>query len=148
MAGHCVLIISQPGPLRHGLQALLSSMPNVETVAVAAHARAALQSIRRCQPAMVLLDSSLPGEGFLPLLKQIKVRWPQLQCLVLADGTEQQRQAQTAKADGVLLKGVSATRLSAAMERLLTEAVRFEREAAAAEQQRRDIERKATADER
>jgi DNA-binding NarL/FixJ family response regulator len=155
MAGHRVLIISQPGPLRHGLRALLSSMPNVETVTVAAQAKAALQSISRSQPAMVLLDSSLPGEGFLPLLKQIKVRWPQLECLVLADGTEQQRQAQAARADRVLLKGVSAARLSAAMERLLAQAGQVEREATAdgvttdtaAKQQLPDDVRKGQADE-
>jgi len=131
MAHHRVLIVAKPGPLRHGLRALLSSMPHVEIMGVAAHGKAALRAMAQGRPAMVLMDCGLSREGFLPLLKQIKATWPKVQCLVLVDSTEQQREAQAAKADTVLLKGVPAARLSEAMEKLLTRADQLEREATA-----------------
>jgi DNA-binding response OmpR family regulator len=116
-----VLIVAPLGPLRDGLCALLNSMPNTQIVGVVAHIEAAVQAISECRPALVLLDSALPGEGFLPLLEHLKASWPRLQCLVLVDGVEQQGQAQIAEADAVLVKGAAAARLSAAVEMLLTQ---------------------------
>ena len=129
MAHNSILIVAQPGPLLHGLRALLNSIPNAELVGVVAHTKAAMQAISECQPAVMLLDSALPGEGVPSLLKQLKARWPELQCLVLVDTMEQQRQAQNAGADMVLLKGVLAARLSAAVERLLAQAGQVQRAA-------------------
>jgi len=119
MAHNCVLIVAPPGPLRHGLRALLRSIPNVQIVGVVAHNKRALQAVSEGRAALVLLDSALPGEGFVPLLQQLKAKWPDVQCVVLTDNDEQRRQAQAAEADAVLLKGIPAARLSAAVESLL-----------------------------
>ncbi len=124
-----VLIVAPPGPLRYGLRALLRSIPNLEIVGVVACTTEAVQAVSECQPAVVLLDGALPGEGLLTLLKSLKARWPELQCLALVDGVEQQRQAQAGEADMVLPKGVLAARLSAAVERLLTQAGQVQRAA-------------------
>lgn len=129
MARRSVLIVAQPGPLLHGLRALLRSIPNVEIVGVVAHTAEAVQAVSECQPAVALLDGALPGEGLLALLKSLKARWPELHCLALVDGVEQQRQAQAGEADIVLPKGVLAARLSAAVERLLTQAGQVQRAA-------------------
>lgn len=119
MAHHGVLIVAPPGPLRHGLRALLRSIPNVQIVGIVAHNKRALQTVSEGRAALVLLDSALPGEGFVPLLQQLKARWPDVQCVVLTDNDEQRRQAQAAEADAVLVKGLPAAKLLATIGRLL-----------------------------
>jgi DNA-binding NarL/FixJ family response regulator len=121
MANHGVLIVAPPGPLQHGLLALLRSIPNVEIVGVVAHNRGALQVVSEGQAALVLLDSALPGQGFVPLLRQLKARSPGVQCVVLTDNEEQKRQAHAAEADAVLVKGLPAAKLLATIVSLLAE---------------------------
>ena len=76
--------------------------------------------IAKHHPALALLDTNLPGEGFMPVLWEIKGNGSQSRCLVLADDVRQQREARDAGADVALLKGFPAAELFEAIGRLLT----------------------------
>jgi DNA-binding NarL/FixJ family response regulator len=105
------LIAAKPGPLADSLQALLMAVPQIETVKQVSDAQSVLRVLTEHQPALVLLDTNLPGNGTLTVLKRIKSQRPQSRCLVLTDDIQQQHDAKTAGADLALLKGFPAVEL-------------------------------------
>jgi len=115
-----VLVVAKPGPLRDSLVALLKSLPQVSTVEQANTAAAALRTIEVKRPALVVVDSNLPGGDACSMLNQVKARCPHTQCVVLSDTVQQYRQAEAAGASQVLLTGVPATKLSVTLEGLLS----------------------------
>lgn len=115
-----VLIAARPGLIRDGLQAVLAAMPQIEMMDPVDDGPSALKKMAEHQPALVLLDTNLPDDQVWTLLQQIKARWPQIQCLILADSGRQQQTAQAAGADGVLIKGFPTKELYASVKRLLS----------------------------
>ena len=115
-----VLVVAKPGPLRDSLVALLKSLPQVSTVEQANTATAALRTIEVKRPALVVVDSNLPGGDAWNMLNQIKARCPHTQCVVLSDTVQHYRQAEAAGASRVLLTGIPATKLSMTLEGLLS----------------------------
>jgi DNA-binding NarL/FixJ family response regulator len=114
------LIAAKPGRVREGLRALLATMPRVHALCLADDGPMALDIVAQKQPRIVLLDTNLPHEGqFWGVLEQIKDRWPQSLCLVLADNDIQRQAAYIAGADGALLKGFAAVELFVAIRKLL-----------------------------
>ena len=111
------LIVAQPGPLRNSLHGLLSILPQIETVQVAGDAFSAEQIVRTNPPTLMLLDTHLPADEVLTVLKTFKAVGKG-RCLVLADDTRQQNWAQAAGADVALLKGYPAERLVQVIEDL------------------------------
>ena len=114
-----ILIAAKPGVMRDGFQAVLAAIPQVKVIDPADDSASALRAVAEHQPALILLDTNLPDCQVWTLLEQIKTRWPQVQCLVLADNRKQQQTAKTADADGVLIKGGPAGEFYAAINRLL-----------------------------
>lgn len=113
------LIVARPGRLRESLSVLLAATSQIGRVDNVDDGPAALRMFAESPPALVLLDTNMPNDGVQTVLRQIKAGWPQTLCLVLADNDQERRAAQAAGADGVLLKGFSAARLLATVERLL-----------------------------
>jgi DNA-binding NarL/FixJ family response regulator len=113
------LIVAQPGPLRDSLQALLTTVPQIEIVAEAKEPSALLRLSDRIQPDIVLLDASLAESAAWAALAQIRERWPQARVIVLVESSLQQEQAEEAGADVALLKGFPAARLAVTIEELL-----------------------------
>jgi DNA-binding NarL/FixJ family response regulator len=106
--------------MRVSLQALLAAMPELEKIELADDDATALELVAEGGPAVVLLDTNLPGDdGVWAVLEQIKAQWPQVQCLVMADNNRQKQAAQDAGADEVLVKGFPTLELFVAVERLL-----------------------------
>jgi DNA-binding NarL/FixJ family response regulator len=128
MAANCasILIVARPGPLRDALRALMTAMPQIDGVGEADDVAAALGRGREARPAMVLLDSSLTGEGIWLAVRRIKAKWPQIRCIFFADSVQQQYEAETAGADAVLLKGVLPAKLIATIVRLLPQQAKQE----------------------
>jgi DNA-binding NarL/FixJ family response regulator len=62
-------------------------------------------------PALVLLDTNLPGEDVVRVLQRIKADGCSPRCLVLVDTRQQQRDAIATGADVALLKGYPTTKL-------------------------------------
>jgi DNA-binding NarL/FixJ family response regulator len=116
-----VLIAARPGRMRDSLHTLLESMLGLNIVGHADDSAAALRMVIEQRPALVLLDTNLPGEGVPSVLKRIKANGSQSRCLVLADSVQQQREAQAAGADVALLKGFPAVELFESVEELLVD---------------------------
>jgi DNA-binding NarL/FixJ family response regulator len=121
MKEHCasVLIIARSGPLRDGLRALLTAMPQVNAAEEACDLSTALRMAFERAPALVLLDSVLTGSEVWLAVRQAKAKWPRARCIFLADSVQQQYEAEAAGADAVLLKGVLPAKLIATIVRLL-----------------------------
>ena len=122
MKPNCVsaLIVSQPGPLRDGLRALLTAMSRVEIIGETSDTASVLRTIQKHRPTLVLMDADLPGDEARNTLKAIKTDWPQVRCIVLASTVEQQQAVALAGADSAPLKGFPAEKLYATIEKLLS----------------------------
>ena len=113
------LIVARPGELRDGLRALLMTTGKVGHISQADDGRAALVIIGQLCPQMAILDWNIPGGDLPTLVTKIKSECPETKCLVLADGVEQQREAEFAGADVTVLKGFPAARLVQTLSTLL-----------------------------
>ena len=113
------LIVAHPGPVRDGLRALLTAIPQVESSKEVDDASSALRIVKEHHPALVLISTDLSGDEVWDLLRQIKAERPQTRSILLVNDVQQQRLAQAAGADGVLFEGSPASKLSATIKHLL-----------------------------
>ena len=114
------LIVARPGPLRNSLQALMTTIPQIEILAETSDPSALLRMGAKIQPDVVLLDASLPEEQVWPALRHIKEEWCHNRSIVLVEDSQQRQMVQAAGADVVLVKGFPAAKLIAAIEGLLS----------------------------
>ena len=114
-----VLIVAPPGPLRDSLQALVTTLPQIEIVAEAGDPAALLRMGDRIQPDVVLLDAGAPDDATWIALAQIRETWPQSRAIVLVESSEHQRQAEQLGADVALIVGFPAAKLATTIEGLL-----------------------------
>jgi len=112
------LVAARPGRVRDGLQALLEAIPQIEMIDHVGDGASAIKSVVEHRPALVLLDTNLPGDEVWAVLRQIKAQWPQARCLIMSDSGQQRRAAKAAGADGMLLKGFLAAELVAVIKKL------------------------------
>lgn len=111
-----VLVIARPGQLRDSLLVLLNAIPRIGRVEQADDVASALAMSRELRPALVLVDFDRPGGE---TSSRIKTAWPQARYVVLVDSEQACYDAESAGADAVLVKGVLASKLLAAIEDLL-----------------------------
>jgi DNA-binding NarL/FixJ family response regulator len=115
------LIVAKPSQFREGLQAMLTSIPQIKQVSQVDDAPSALRMVAQHYPALVLLDFDLSSSDVLAVtLKQIKATWPQSQCIALVHNEQEYQMAKAAGADVVLMKGVPATKLLTIVKDLLS----------------------------
>ena len=110
-----LLIVAAPGRLRDSLEALLKTLSWLQIVEPADNQLSALERMSQYQPKLVLLDNETWN-----LLRSIKTLYPQVPCLALVNGFQQQQAAKSAGADITLLKGFVASELFTAIEKLLS----------------------------
>jgi DNA-binding NarL/FixJ family response regulator len=115
-----VLLVDDHAIVRAGLRAILDPLPNIQVVAEAADAPAAMSQLFRCTIDLVLLDIGLPGRSGVELLKQIKASWPKLPVLILSNYPEDQYAVRVFKqgAAGYLTKETAPERLAEAIRRV------------------------------
>ena len=113
------LIVARSGRVRDGLEALLTTIPQIEIVGQVDDVPWALRMITEHRPALVLLDFNLLDGQVETVLRQIQAARPGTRCTVLVDNAQQEQAAKAAGADGVLIKGFPAAALFATVERLL-----------------------------
>lgn len=106
-----VLIVAKPGPLRDGIQALVSTMPQVETIREIDDSPLTLMADFDGFPDLVLLSCRADGGLVRSMVEQVKARWPRSRCITLAGSVEQQQEAELAGADAVVLNGLSPQKL-------------------------------------
>lgn len=113
-----VLIVSPPGNLQIGLQALLTTHLDVD-VLVVGDGSSALKVIERNNPAMIILDQDMPGSTVTTLMYHIKTSWPEIRCLVLVKDDQSRQTLLDSGADHVVIKGLPGAKLVAEIKRLL-----------------------------
>ncbi len=115
-----VLIIAPPGPLRNGLQVLLSASPHLTRVILAdGSGPAVLKMLAECSPTVIILDFRLPDSG--ALLEQMKASWPQARIAALTHNRGQRQLAEAAGVEVVLCLGLPAAQLWETIQQLAAE---------------------------
>ena len=110
------LVVSGSGSLQNGLLALVTTIPQISAVLVAEDTNSALRMVENHQPGLVILDMSLPEMQ--DVITQIKAQHPRIQLIVLVDDIAQEDSAEALGVDHVLIKGFSAQKLVAIVEKL------------------------------
>ncbi|NIP23984.1 MAG: response regulator transcription factor [Phycisphaerae bacterium] len=113
------LIVAKPGQLREGLQALLSTIPQISHLGQVDDGCSALKFVAQHSIRLMVLDLEPSNYDLLTTLAKIKASYPQTQVLVLVDNESDQQITATAGADAVLIKGFQAPKLLAAIEELV-----------------------------
>ncbi len=112
------LIVMQPGRVREGLEALVTTVPSIDIIGRAEQRSSALEMVARSRPQLVVLDWDLPGVDVVGLLGDIKKAGAGTACIILADRPGDQLQMRAAGADVVLAKWYRASKLLAVIKRL------------------------------
>lgn len=106
---------------REGLRLILSNESAWEVVAEVDNAEDLISSVKALQPDLVMLDYRMPGGGALSALEYIKKRYTDMKVIMLT-GVQSRPlflQMMAGKADGVLLKEMSAGELVKAVRQVL-----------------------------
>ena len=110
-----VLLADDHGVIRDGLGRLISALPDVTLVAVAADGAEAVEQCAHLEPDVVLMDLDMPGVDGIEATRQIIASRPQTAVLVLTSFSDRPRitGALKAGARGYLLKDVDADEVAA-----------------------------------
>jgi len=112
-------ILARPGPLRDGMQALLSAVPALEVVGATEDTGAVLKAAQAGRIDLVLVDLGLPdGDGW-GALRQIGAVSPSTRRVALADDVRQQLATNIPAAEAVVLQGLPPGQLIEAIEAVL-----------------------------
>ncbi|WP_163559695.1 response regulator transcription factor [Halomonas sp. NO4] len=93
-----VVIADDHGIVREGMRSLISSTPEMEVVGEADNGDAALAQVLKCQPTVLLMDMSMPGNAGLQLVEAVRRRAPDTCVLVLSMHREEQYAARVIRA--------------------------------------------------
>lgn len=110
------LVVSSSDSLQNGLLALMTTISHVSAVLVAEDVNSTLRMVANHQPALVVLDLSLPQMQ--DVITQIKAQYPRIQLIVLAEDVTQSEAAEALGVEHTLMKGFSAQKLIAVVENL------------------------------
>jgi DNA-binding NarL/FixJ family response regulator len=104
-----VLIADSYALIRTGVSALLTNMPEVQSVIEAGDGVEALRLIEQHQPDLALLDLTMPKPNGLELAARIRKEFPAVRVIILSfdANSEYARQALSAGAAGFLLKNTT-----------------------------------------
>lgn len=112
-----VLVVTNLQSLKDGLLALMTTIPQINTVFAAERLYFALSLAKKHQPQVIILDTSLPGirDG----IKQIKAQCSHTHLIVLVEDLQEQKDVEKSGADSVLIKGFPAQKLIDIVEELI-----------------------------
>jgi len=79
-----VVLVDDHPVIRDGLAFLLAEQPDFTVVGEAENVETALDAVARTRPDVVVLDLSLGGVEAIPLIGELRDRWPELRILVLS----------------------------------------------------------------
>jgi DNA-binding NarL/FixJ family response regulator len=107
--------------LREGLNALLSSQPDLKVVGEAGDGLEAISCVQECSPDLVLMDLSMPRMTGIDAIRKIKEELPQTKILALTahETDEYILSTLTAGADGYVLKDANSDELLTAIRQVL-----------------------------
>jgi DNA-binding NarL/FixJ family response regulator len=116
------VVLADDHPIvRAGIRAELEKLPNTTVVGEAEDGRAALDLVRKLQPAVVFMDISMRGLNGLEATLRITKEFPKVKVIILSmhQNDEYFWQALKSGASGYLLKKAATTELGAAIRQVL-----------------------------
>lgn len=116
-----VFVVDDHAVLRRGLAQLVAQEPDLVICGEAADARAALEGMEKATPDVAVVDISLRDSSGIELIKDIKVRWPDLPVLVLSvyDESPYAERVLRAGAKGYVTKGEASERVIQGIRQVL-----------------------------
>jgi DNA-binding NarL/FixJ family response regulator len=101
-----VLICDDQDVVREGMQAILSTIPEIHVVGVACNGAQAIEAVEKWNPDVVLMDLNMPGVNGIQATRSIHEKHPHIRILALTtyDADEWVFDAIRAGAAGYLLK--------------------------------------------
>ena len=112
------IIVSRPGVIRQALRAALALLPQIYIAGAAGGGLSAMHLVCQNQPALLIIDSSLPEDEVLALLRQVKQEQPRIRCLVVAETNRQQAAVQALGADAAILRSEPTEHLVKALDNM------------------------------
>lgn len=112
-----ILLADDHHLVRAGIRSLLEGLPDIEVVAETGDGREAIELVRTCGPALVLMDIAMGGMNGLEATARLLKEFPQLRIIILSMHANEEyvRQALHAGAAGYLLKDAATTELEVAV---------------------------------
>jgi DNA-binding NarL/FixJ family response regulator len=116
-----VFVVDDHPIVRQGLALLINGEPDLTVCGEAEDARNAIQSLAQARPDIVVIDISLNGPDGLDLLKEVRIRYPELPVLVLSmhDESIYAERALRAGAQGYIMKQEATENVLVALRRIL-----------------------------
>ncbi len=117
-----VFVVDDHPIVRQGLALLINREPDLTVCGEAEDAPAAIQSVAMAKPDILVVDISLNGPDGLDLLKDIRIRYPQLPVLILSmhDESIYAERALRAGAQGYIMKQEATEKVLVALRRILS----------------------------
>ena len=114
-----VLLVGWPGHGRDALAELVRSQAGMFALDCADTGLLALKSAREHRLRAVIIGSGLPDLEVIELVRQLKLHFSSMRCMVLAERSEIQRESLLAGADVVMPSGASWGQLMPVIQRLI-----------------------------
>ncbi len=117
-----VLVVDDHPIVRQGLALLINRESDLMVCGEAEDARTAMQSITTAKPDILVVDISLNGPDGLDLLKDVRMRYPELPVLILSmhDESIYAERALRAGAQGYIMKQEATEKVLVALRRILS----------------------------
>ena len=110
------LIVDDRPRSRQGLRALLDTCPEIDIVGEATNGQEAVYLVEQVRPDVVLMDARMPVMDGLEATRQIKVKWPEVNVIVLTLYNAYRTRALAAGACVFLVKGCPSEELLQAVK--------------------------------
>ncbi len=120
-----VFLVDDHPIVRQGLTLLINREPDLAVCGEAEDAHTAIQSVPTVKPDILIVDISLNGPDGLDLLKDLRMRYPDLPVLILSmhdEGIYAER-ALRAGAQGYIMKQEAAEKVLVALRRILSKEI-------------------------
>ncbi|MDB6131755.1 MAG: two component transcriptional regulator, LuxR family [Verrucomicrobiales bacterium] len=116
-----ILLVDDHPLLRQGIAQLINQQADLMVCGEADDAQKAVTAIETTKPDLVVLDISLKGSSGIELLKNVKVRFPQLSILMLSmhDETVFAQRALRAGASGYIMKQEPTDKILGALRKVI-----------------------------
>lgn len=100
-----VMIVSHPGTWQRVLQKNIESYSIVEVVGAVSGSLSAMQLASQHEPDLVLIDSSIPFDDAVVLIKKLKTEFSKTLSIAITDTTQQRRKMSRSGADYTVSSG-------------------------------------------
>src|SRR5579871_1000487 len=117
-----VFVVDDHPIIRQGLALMINREPDLTVCGEAQDAHTAIQAVATAKPDIMIVDISLTGPDGLDLLKDIRMRYPELPVLILSmhdEGIYAER-ALRAGAQGYIMKQEATEKVLVALRRILS----------------------------